>query len=77
MGLRSQKRQIARARMTAAGVGNVNKKFSYKSSDGLPNWEKALYGKSGQAAEKALVMEGMKKKHKDIVKRRKIKKVSA
>ena len=76
MGLRSYKRQIAKARLTAAGVGNVNSKLATKNADGLPNWKKALYGESGQAAEKALIMAGRKKVNKRIVSRRKLKKVS-
>ena len=46
MGLRKYKRQIAKARMAAAGVGNVNKKMHIKDSDGVPNWRKALTRKA-------------------------------
>ena len=49
MGLRKYKRQIAKARMAAAGVGNVNKKMHIKDSDGVPNWRKALTKKGEKA----------------------------
>lgn len=79
--MRKYLRQIAKARLTAMGVGNVNMGIRKTDSDGVPNWKKALYGKTGEAAEKALVMAGMQKKHKEAVKksmsRRKIRKVTA
>ena len=81
MGLRKHKREIARARLTLLGVGNVNRKFSNVSRDGLRNWEKALYGDSGAAAHKAQLMDGLKRKQKEqaakSLKKRKIRKVSA
>ena len=49
MGLRKYKRQIANARMSAAGVGNVNKKLKYKGEDGLVNWRKVLKKESEKA----------------------------
>lgn len=49
MGFRSLKRQIAKARMAATGAGNVNKKLSAKRG-GVPNWKRALYGKTGKQA---------------------------
>lgn len=52
MGFRSLKRQIARARMTIMGVGNVNRKFTYKDASGVPNWRKAL-GKKAHDAQMA------------------------
>lgn len=79
--MRKYLRQIAKARLTAMGVGNVNRGLRKKDSDGVPNWKKALYGKTGEAAEKALVMAGMQKKHKEAVKksmnRRRVRKVTA
>ena len=61
-------------------VGNVNKKMRLRK-DGIPNWKKALFGKTGEAAEKALIVAGLKKKRaqdaRPIVSRRKIKKVTA
>ena len=61
-------------------VGNVNKKMRLRK-DGIPNWKKALFGKTGEAAEKALIVAGLKKKRaqdaRRIVSRRKIKKVTA
>ena len=45
-------RGIAKARMKAMGIGNVNRKMSLKK-DGVPNWKIALYGKTGKDAERA------------------------
>lgn len=81
MGLRKYKRQIAKARLTVMGVGNVNKKMKTKSSEGIPNWRKALYGESGKSAERAQLMDGLKRKQRDEAKKsigkRKIRKVTA
>lgn len=41
MGMRKYKRQIAKAVLTDAGVGNVNRKFS-KRQGGVPLWRWAL-----------------------------------
>ena len=49
MGLRRIKRQMAKARMTAAGVGNVNKKLRLVGADGVQNWRKALTKKGEKA----------------------------
>ena len=51
MGLRKYKRSIAKARLTAANFGNVNKKFSTRK-DGLPLWRAILTGKAGRDAER-------------------------
>ena len=88
MGLRSIKRQIAKARLTAMGVGNVNRKLARKrTKDGkqdmteLPNWKKALYGKTGAEAAKAQAADGQRRKQKaeaaKSMKARKVKKVTA
>ena len=53
MGTRAIKRQIAKARMTIMGVGNVNKKLSLKNNAGRKNWKVALYGKTGEEAHRA------------------------
>ena len=58
MGIRSLKRQIARARMTIMGVGNVNRKMSYKDGHGVPNWRKAL----GKKAHDAQMADGRRRK---------------
>lgn len=58
MGIRSIKRQIARARMTIMGVGNVNRKMSYKDASGVPNWRKAL----GKKAHDAQIADGRRRK---------------
>lgn len=52
MGLRRIKRQIAKARMAAAGVGNVNKKMRLVGEDGVANWRKALTP-AGEKVQKA------------------------
>ena len=80
MGIRSVKRQIAKARLSAMGVGNVNKKMKLKK-DGVQNWKKTLYGKTGADAHRAQMNLGMliaaKKQGKAVVNRRKVKKVTA
>ena len=58
MGLRNVKRQIAKARMTVMGVGNVNRKMKLKK-DGVPNWKRALYGKTGIEAHNAQARHGI------------------
>lgn len=62
------------------GVGNVNKRMSRKSEDGQPNWKRALFGESGEAAHKAQMMTGRKIKQADearkSMKKRKIRKVT-
>ena len=61
MGIRSIKRQIARARMAVAGVGNVNRKMSYKDASGVKNWRKAL----GKKAHDAQIADGRRRKQKE------------
>ena len=66
--MRKHLREIARDRMTAAGVGNVNRKMA-RVQDGMKNWRRALTGESGKAAFKAQMLQGMQiKKHKEFVK---------
>ena len=81
MGLRSVKRQIARARLTVMGVGNVNKKMRRKNVDGVRNWVLAITGKTGESAHKAQLMDGLKRKQREDVRKslnkRKIRKVTA
>ena len=60
MGLRKQKREIARARLTALKVGRVNKKMGI-IQDGLANWRRALVDES---AKKAQLINGFKAKRK-------------
>lgn len=80
MGLRSVKRQIARARLTVMGVGNVNRKMRLKK-DSTPNWVLAITGKTGESAHKAQLMDGLKRKQREdarkSMKKRKVRKVSA
>ena len=88
MGLRNVKRQIAKARLTVMGVGNVNRKLCRKKdADGkqdkkeLPNWKKALYGKTGEEAARAQANYGRllkaKAQGRAVKSRRKVEKVSA
>lgn len=81
MGLRSIKRQIAKARMAAMGVDRINKRMSKVSKGGLPNWRRAISGESGEAAHKAQIMNGRKIKRIDesrkLIKKRRIRKVTA
>ena len=81
MALRRIKRQIAKARLSAMGVGNVNKKMRLKKEDGLQNWKRALYGKTGEEANKVQMNLGKlmkaKKQGRDVVARRKVRKVTA
>lgn len=78
MGLRNVKRQIAKARMAATGVGNVNKKLSLKKGN-IPNWKRALYGRTGEQAHKAQMNLGRLLKARDesrkTIAKRKIRKV--
>ena len=59
MGVRKYKRTIAKARLTAAGIGNVNRKLS-QEQDGKKNWKRALTGETGRAAERAQMVAGLK-----------------
>lgn len=80
MGLRNVKRQIAKARMMATGVGNVNKKLRLVK-DGMPNLKRALYGKTGEQAHRAQMNLGhlinAQAQGKAVRAKRKIKKVGA
>lgn len=42
------------------GVGNVNRGMSKRDKEGVPNWQKALYGETGEAARKAQMLAGRK-----------------
>ena len=81
MALRRIKRQIAKARLSAMGVGNVNKKMRLKKEYGLQNWKRALYGETGEEAHKVQMNLGKlmkaKKQGRDVVARRKVRKVTA
>lgn len=80
MGLRNVKRQIAKARMMATGVGNVNKKLRLVKG-GMPNWKRALYGKTGEQAHRAQMNLGhlinAQEQGRAVRAKRKIKKVGA
>lgn len=49
--------KIARERMKALGVGNVNRQMG-RVQDGIKNWRRALTGKTGEAARKAQMKVG-------------------
>ena len=51
MGLRKYKRAIAKERLQAASVGNVNRKLS-RVRDGVQMWRMALTGDSGRKLER-------------------------
>ena len=80
MGLRNIKRQIAKARMTVMGVGNVNRKMKLKKDD-IPNWKRALYGKTGEEAHRAQMNLGRllkaREESKKTISKRKIRKVES
>ena len=57
MGMRKYRRQIAKARLTAAGAGNVNKKMR-TVVDGQKVWLRALTGETGKRALQAQMMAG-------------------
>ena len=50
--MRKYKRQIAKARLTIMGVGNVNRKMN-KNREGVPLWRAVLTGDFGKKAERA------------------------
>ena len=78
MGSRKQKRQIAKARLTAMGFGRVNRGMSKASADGIPNWRRVLEDENAERAQMNLgKLLKAKKEGKDIVRRRKLKKVTA
>lgn len=55
--MRKYLRQIARNRMKALGVGNVNRQMS-RVQDGIKNWLRALTGETGEAARQAQMKVG-------------------
>ena len=75
MGIRSIERQIAKGRMAAMGIGNINKKMSFarKDEDGKrkepPLWRRVLHGDYAKQSLAAQLGAGVRS-------RRKIKKVS-
>ena len=56
--MRKHLRAIAKARMKCMGMGNVNKKFSLRNGDGVPNWKLAVTGKTGEDAHRAQMNHG-------------------
>ena len=63
MGTRSIKRQIAKGRMKAMGVGNVNKKLGGVKA-GVPNWKRVLYGDMSSQGLAAQLCQGIRSKRK-------------
>lgn len=61
MGMRKYRRQVAKARMKVVGFERINKNFSVKNADGIPNWRLALMDKK---AEQAQAVQGMRTRRK-------------
>jgi hypothetical protein len=55
--MRKYLRQIAKNRLDAMGVGNVNRAMS-KEQDGTKNWRRAVTGNTGETAEAAQMKAG-------------------
>ena len=68
--MRKYYRQIAKARMKAAGVGNVNRKMS-GVTDGVKNWRRIVFGDLAKDAE------GWQTRKKGRQPKRRIKKLAA
>ena len=70
MGIRSIERQIAKGRMAAMGIGNINKKMSTarKDEDGKrkepPLWVRVLYGDYAKQALAAQLGAGIRSRRK-------------
>lgn len=73
MGLRGNRRQIAKARLSIMGAGNINREFAM-------NWKSALYGKTGEDAHRAQMNHGRlmkaKAEAKKTLAKRKVRKVT-
>ena len=73
MGLRGNRRQIAKARLAIIGAGNINREFAQ-------NWKDALYGKTGEDAHRAQMNHGRlikaKEEAKKTLAKRKVKRVT-
>lgn len=67
MGLRSQKRHIAKVRMKIIGINRINRRMKEKNADGVSNWKVALMDEKAHMAQIAY----------SLRRRRKLKKVSA
>lgn len=63
MGIRSIERQIAKSRMAAMSVGDVNKKVSGVKG-GIPNWKRVLYGDMAKRGLAAQLGQGVRSKRK-------------
>jgi hypothetical protein len=64
--MRKYQRAIAKARMKACGVANVNRKMSKKNDDGETLWRSFLWGKYAKQGELALVPFKTKRKVRKI-----------
>lgn len=49
--MRKLYRQIAKARMTKAGIGNVNKKLARRDAKGNVFWREIIFGKYAKETE--------------------------
>jgi hypothetical protein len=77
--MRKYLRQIAKARLAAMGVGNINRKMANKKDDGRPLWRVVTSGESGREAERIQLNYGLMRKARKqgsaVRNRRKIRKV--
>lgn len=53
--MRKYLRQIAKARMKALGVGNINQKMSRRNEEGLPMWRAFITGEYAKAGRDAQI----------------------
>ena len=61
MGLRKYKRQIAKDRMKFIGFDKINKNFSVRNPDGVPNWKLALMDEKAHRAQIAYSFKNRRK----------------
>lgn len=61
MGLRKYKRQIAKDRMRVTGFDKINKNFSVRNPEGVPNWKTALIDEKAHRAQIAYSFKNRRK----------------
>lgn len=76
MGIRSAKRSVAKGRLAAMGVGQINRKL-HRKKDNVPLWRAVTEGESGKDAERIQLNKGKLIKARKEQRRRVIRKVSA
>ena len=67
--MRKYLRQIAKARMKACGVGNVNKKMARMNSKGEKLWQAFLWGEFAKDGIRAQFRQGLKRRTKRKIRR--------